>query len=92
MQAFPPVESQLALFTTLGQKSAQSLQALGSLNMRLTQQLLEDAALSYQQLMASADAWQFATIAMKRIAPVSEHLRHYQQQLVEMFTSAYFTR
>jgi hypothetical protein len=89
MQAFPPIESQLAFFNTLGQQSAQSIQTLNALNLRLTQQLAEDAALSYQQLMACTDPWQMATTAFKRLQPVSEHLQHYQRQLLEMFTNTH---
>lgn len=89
MQAFPPIESQLAYLNKLGQKTAQSIQALNALNLRLTQQLTEDAALSYQQFMACSDPWQLAPIAFKRLQPVAEHLQHYQRQLLEMFTDVH---
>jgi hypothetical protein len=88
MQAFPPIDSQLNYFNSLGQKSAETIQALSALNVRLTQQLAEDAALSYQQLMASNDPWQMATIAFKRLQPVSEHLQHYQRRLLDMVVGA----
>jgi hypothetical protein len=77
----------MAFFNNLGQQSAQSMQTLNALNLRLTQQLAEDAALSYQQLMACTDPWQMATTAFKRLQPVNEHLQRYQRQLLEMFTN-----
>lgn len=86
MQAYPPIDAQMAFLNNLGQRSGQTLQALSALNLRLTQQLIEDAAQSGQQFMACTNPWQLALTAVKQLQPVNEHLRHYQQELVEVLT------
>lgn len=90
MQAYPPIDAPLAYFNNLSQRSGQTLQALNALNLRLAQQLIEDAAQSGQQFMACATPWQVAITAVKQLQPVSEHLRHYQQELVEVLTGSQF--
>ncbi|MES2150149.1 MAG: phasin family protein [Pseudomonadota bacterium] len=82
MQAFPYFENQVDFLTQFTQKSYDILRVLSQLNMRLTQQLIEDSINANRQFLACSDPAQWGAIAMKQAEPVGEHLRNYQQQLM----------
>lgn len=95
MQAFaaPPalrshLESQVNFFTELSHKSYDTLRQLSELNLRLTQQLLEDTVATSRDLLNALHPFQYASIALHHAGPVAQHLRSYQQALMALMAGA----
>jgi len=81
------MEDQVNFMTDLLTKTYDALRKLSDLNMRLAQQMIEDALGMSRQMVSCSDPFQMASAAMSRIQPTAEHLRSYQQQLMGMLTS-----
>jgi phasin family protein len=94
MQSFPSlatapalksyIESQLVFMTELSIKMCDSARKVSELNIKLTQQLIDDGIASSRQLIHTADAVEFASAAMAVHQPMAERLRHYNQQLLSL--------
>ncbi len=82
------VESQLVFMTELSLKMCDSARKISELNLRLTQQLIEDGVTTSRQLINTVDPVEFASAAMAVHQPMAERLRHYNQQLLSLLAGA----
>jgi phasin family protein len=82
------VETQINFFTELAHRSFDSARRLSELNLRLGQQLMEDAIDTGRQMLSCTDPYQMSTLAMQRMEPLAQHLRAYQQQLAALAAGA----
>lgn len=76
------IESQSRFVNDLSQKSYEAMRKVGELNMKISQQLLEDSMNMSREMMSCADPFQIISTVMKQLQPVSQHLRTYQQELL----------
>lgn len=81
-------DTQLGFFTELAHRSFDAVRQLSELNLRLGQQLMEESIASCRQMLSCSDPYQMSTLALKRMEPVAQHLRTYQQQLMSLVAGA----
>lgn len=81
-------ETQVNFFTELAHRGFDVSRTLSELNLRLGQQLMEDAIDTSRQMLACSDPYQMGALAIKRIEPFTQRLRAYQQQLVALVAGA----
>ncbi|MDC8760124.1 phasin family protein [Janthinobacterium fluminis] len=82
------MEVQLAFLTDLSRKAFDTAQRVSELNLRLTQELLEEMTSANHQMMTARDAGEFASAASTQLHPAMEKLRSYQQRLFNLMASA----
>lgn len=82
------VETQVDFFTELAHRNFDSARRLSELNLRLGQQLMTEAIETGRQMLSCSDPYQTGTLAMKRMEPVAQHLRAWQQQLAALAAGA----
>jgi hypothetical protein len=82
------LENQVNFFTEYTQKSYDALRRLSEINLRLTQQLLEDSVDTGRAMLNCNDPFQLGAAAMRQVEPVSRHLRNYQDELLRVLTGA----
>lgn len=78
------LDAQVALLTDLAGKMYDAVHRITELNLRLAQQLIDDGMAASRQMMASTDPVECAAAAMACGVPASEHMRGYQQQLLNI--------
>jgi phasin family protein len=76
------VETQVNFLTELSHRSYESVRKVSELNMRYTQQLIEDSMNLGRELMNCSDPFQVTSTAISQLQPATEHLRNYQRQLM----------
>ena len=82
------LDTQLSFMNELYQKTYDALRKLMELNMRATQQAMEDAIEASRQLMACSDPVQLVNTAIGQVKPAADRLRDYQQQLMGVLTGS----
>ncbi|QYF93763.1 TIGR01841 family phasin [Massilia sp. PAMC28688] len=82
----PGFDAQASFVADLTRRSCELARQLGELNMRLTQQLVEDTAEASRQILACTNPAQALTAAANAAQPALEHLYSYQQRLAGLFT------
>jgi phasin family protein len=80
----PGFDAQANFFTELTRGAYAFARQLGELNLRLTQQLMEDAAEASRQVMACTNPVQALTVAAGAGQPAVEHLYNYQQRVASL--------
>jgi phasin family protein len=80
--------------TELTQKTYDSMRKISELNMQLARQLVEDSMNISRSMMSCSDPFQMTSTAINQMQPATEHLRTYQQQLMNLMAGAQaeFTR
>ena len=87
------LETQFNFMNELYQKTYEALRRVMELNVRTTQQTIEDSIEASRQLMACGDPVQLVNTALGQVKPTAERVRDYQQQLMGVLTgSQYATR
>lgn len=93
MPSFPPnpplrsgLDAQLNFLTDLTRRSCDSMRKLSELNLQFVQQMMQDAADSSRNMLNCTDVCALAAAAAQARQPLSEHLRHYQQQLLHILS------
>lgn len=81
-------ETQVNFLTELAHRSFDSARTLSELNLRLGQQLMEESIATCRQMLSCSDPYQMSTLALRRMEPVAQHLRAYQQQLMALVAGA----
>jgi hypothetical protein len=76
------VETQVNMLTELSHRTYDSVRQVSELNMRFTQQLIEDSMTLGRELMNCSDPFQMTSTAINQMQPASEHLRTYQRDLM----------
>src|SRR5689334_5147616 len=76
------VETQVNFLTELSHRTYDSVRKVSELNMRYTQQLIEDSMNLGRELMGCSDPFQLTSTAINQLQPATEHLRTYQRQLM----------
>ena len=76
------LETQVNFLTELSHRSYDSVRKISELNMRFTQQLIEDSMNLGRELMNCSDPFQMTSTAINQLQPATEHLRSYQRQLM----------
>jgi phasin family protein len=84
------LEAQVGFITEVTRRSYDAMRKLNELNLQFVQQAMQDAAEASRSMLACTDPFQLAAAAAKASQPATEHLRHYQQQLFNMFSGAQF--
>ena len=84
------LETQVNFMNELYQKTYDALRKVMELNVRATQQAIEDSIEASRQLMACTDPVQLVNTAMSQVKPAAERVRDYQQQLMGVLTGAQF--
>ena len=82
------LENQVNFFTEFTHKSYDALFRLSQINLRLTQQLLEDTVDTGRAMLNCADPLQFGATAMRQVEPVARHVQSYQEELLRVLTGA----
>jgi phasin family protein len=80
------LENQVNFFTEFTHKSYDALRRLSQINLRLTQQLLEDTVDTGRAMLNCADPFQLGATAMRQAEPVARHVQSYQEELLRVFT------
>ena len=80
------LENQVNFFTEFTHKSYDALFRLSQINLRLTQQLLEDTVDTGRAMLNCADPFQLGATAMRQVEPVARHVQSYQEELMRVFT------
>jgi len=88
------LETQVNFLTELSHRSYDSVRKISELNMRFTQQLIEDSMNLGRELMNCSDPFQMTSTAINQLQPATEHVRSYQRQLMGVLSGAQadFTR
>lgn len=76
------LEGQVNFMTELTRQSYDSARKLSELNLRLTQQLMEDGVNASRQMLSCTDPFQLSAAAVGQLQPLTDHLRSYAQQLM----------
>jgi phasin family protein len=76
------LETQVNFLTELSQRTYDSVRKVSELNMRYTQQMIEDSMNLGRELMNCSDPFQLTSTAINQLQPATEHLRNYQRQLM----------
>lgn len=82
----PGFDAQATFLTDLTRRAYDFARQLGELNLRLTQQLMEDAAETSRQVMACTNPVQAMTVALSASQPAMEHLYLFQQRFASLFS------
>lgn len=82
------LENQVNFFTEFTHKSYDTLRRLSQINLRLTQQLLEDSVDTGRAMINSPDPFQAGAAAMRQFEPVARHVQTYQEELMRVLTGA----
>jgi len=82
------LDAQVGMLSTLSQRSCDFLARVSELNMQLARQTTEDMFEAGRQMAACNDPLQFSSVALHGWQPMSEHLRSYGQNLVNVLTDA----
>jgi phasin family protein len=82
------LETQVNFLTELSQRTYDSVRKVSELNMRFTQQMIEDSMNLGRELMNCSDPFQMTSTAINQMQPCTEHLRNYQRQLMGMISEA----
>ena len=80
------LEAQVNFMTELTRRTYDSVRKLSELNMHFMQQVMQDSAEAWRQLVSCRDPLQLAATAANAAQPAVQHLRSYQQQLVGVLT------
>src|SRR4051794_38622268 len=88
------LQSQVNIMTEMTQRTYESMRKVSELNMQLARQLIEDSLAISRSMMSCTDPFQMTSAAMNQMQPATEHLRTYQQQLMNLLAGAQadFTR
>lgn len=81
------IEILITFYTDLAQRSLEATQSLSELNLQLARDLIAEAGLNTQRLMASRDAAQLGLAISAQLAP-SHALGNYQQRFTEILSRA----
>jgi phasin family protein len=82
------VEAQSRIINDLSQKTYEAIRKVGELNMKMSQQLLEDSMNMSREMMSCSDPSQMLSTFMKQMQPLSQHMRTYQQELLGAISGA----
>jgi phasin family protein len=82
------VETQVNMMTELSHRTYDSVRQVSELNMRFTQQLIEDSMNLGRELMNCSDPFQMTSTAIHQMQPATEHLRTYQRELMGVLSGA----
>jgi phasin family protein len=85
------LETQFNFMNELYQKTYEALRRVMELNVRTTQQAIEDSIEASRQLMACSDPVQLVNTALGQVKPAAERARDYQQQLLGVLTGSQYT-
>lgn len=80
------LDNQVSFITEFTHKSYDALRRLSEINLRLTQQLLEDSVDTGRAMLNCTDPFQAGAAAMRQAEPVARHLRSYQEELMRVLT------
>jgi phasin family protein len=88
------VETQVNMLTELSHRTYDSVRQVSELNMRFTQQLIEDSMNLGRELLNCSDPFQITSTAINQMQPATEHMRTYQRELMGVLsgTQADFAR
>lgn len=81
-------EAQVALMTTLVNKTFESVEKLTDLNMNLAKTSLEESTLAAKQLFSAKDAQEFFSLSAAQGQPNAEKALSYGRHVVNIATSA----
>jgi hypothetical protein len=76
------LDAQVALLSSLSQRSVDLYARVSELNLQLTRQALEAALDTSRQVLACTDPSQLSTTALRGLQPLGEHVRKYQEGLM----------
>lgn len=82
------LETQVNFLTELSHRTYDSVRKVSELNMRFTQQFIEDSMNFGRELMNCSDPFQVTSTAINQLQPATEHLRSYQRQLMGVLSGA----
>lgn len=82
------LENQVNFFTEFTHKTYDALRRLSQINLRLSQQLLEDTVDTGRAMLNCADPFQLGATAMRQVEPVARHVQSYQEELMRVLTGA----
>jgi phasin family protein len=95
MQSFPNttalrshLDHQVSFFTELTQKSFDMLRTISQLQLQLGQQLMQDSVEAGRAYLNCTTPFEFGPAVLRQAAPVSQHVREYQQALMQACTGA----
>jgi phasin family protein len=80
------LENQVNFFTEFTHKTYDALRRLSQINLRLTQQLLEDTVDTGRAMLNCADPFQLGATAIRQVEPVARHVQSYQEELMRVLT------
>ena len=78
------LDAQVSLLTDLAGKMYDAVHRITELNLKLAQQLIDDAMAASRQVMSSGDPVECCAAVVSSGVPASAHLRGYQQQLLNI--------
>ncbi|WP_308922214.1 phasin family protein [Janthinobacterium sp. J1-1] len=82
------LDAQLNFVTELSRKMFDTALRLNELNMRLAQELLEEAATANQRILTARGGSEAMSLAASHLQPGSDKLRQYQQKLSHLMADA----
>ena len=82
------LDAQMAFFNDMSKSLFRSFQQLCDLNIQLTQTMLEETAISSQQLLTADRQTDLISAAASRAQPATEKLRAYQQHISRVAADA----
>lgn len=88
------LDAQVSLLTDVAGKMVDALHRITELNMKLAQELVDDSLSASRQVIAAAGPAECCAAMAAGSVPVTDHLRSYQQQLLNVLagTQAELTR
>lgn len=82
------LEAQVTLLTNIANRMVDAMQRLAELNVKYAQQWFQDWVDASRHLLSSADPVELGSAAVACSMPASEHMRNYQQQLLDTLAGA----
>lgn len=78
------LEAMVTLYTDMAQRTLETLQSLGELNLQLGRDLVAEFGANCQSLMAARDAGQLGTAVSAQLMPGAAALQTYQRGLADL--------
>ncbi|MFD2365873.1 TIGR01841 family phasin [Pseudoduganella sp. GCM10020061] len=78
------LDAQVSLMTDMAGKMYDAIHRITELNLKLAQQLVDDSMAATRQVISSAGPIECCAALVASSVPASEHLRTYQQQLMNV--------
>lgn len=82
------LQAQLHFAADLSRKFVDTAQQVSELNLRLSQEMLEEFNKTHQQVLSARAPGEFLALAVGQMRPGGDKLQHYQQQLSRVIANA----